>query len=42
MICLDKQQLTDAEVKELDAEYDSYGDTVHYSPDPKVFRGWFL
>ena len=39
MICLDKQQLTDAEVKELDAEYDSYGDTVHYSPDPKVFRG---
>ena len=39
MICLDKTKLTDAEIKELDAEYDSYGDTVHYSPDPKVFSG---
>ena len=40
MICLEKEKrLTDEEIKEMDAEYDSYGDTVHYSPDPKVFRG---
>ena len=31
--------ISDKEVKELDAEYSSWGDTVHYSADPKVFRG---
>ena len=39
MVCLEKNTITDSEIKELDAVYDSYGDTVHYSPDPKVFRG---
>ena len=40
MICLEEEKrLTDAEIKEMDAVYDSYGDTVHYSPDPKVFAG---
>ena len=31
--------ITDEEVKALDAEYSSWGDTVHYSSNPKVFRG---
>ena len=40
MICLDeKTMITDEEVKELDKEYCSWGDTVHYSKNPKVFRG---
>ena len=41
MICLDSKAktITDEEVKSLDAEYSSWGDTVHYSKDPKVFRG---
>jgi len=30
--------ITDSEIKELDQQYCSYGDTVHYSDDPKVFR----
>jgi 4-aminobutyrate aminotransferase-like enzyme len=30
--------ITDSEIKELDSKYCSYGDTVHYSDDPKVFR----
>ena len=30
--------ITDAEIKELDCKYCSYGDTVHYSDNPKVFR----
>lgn len=29
---------SDSEIKELDKQYCSYGDTVHYSDDPKVFR----
>ena len=31
--------ISDEEVKKLDAIYSSWGDTVHYSQDPKVFRG---
>lgn len=31
--------ISDAKVKELDSIYSSWGDTVHYSKDPKVFRG---
>lgn len=30
--------ITDSEIKELDSKYCSYGDTVHYAEDPKVFR----
>ena len=44
MICAEKEKIqtlaiTDEEVKALDNEYSSWGDTVHYSKDPKVFRG---
>ena len=41
MICLDekKAMISDEEVKALDKEYCSWGDTVHYSKDPKVFAG---
>ena len=38
MICLDKNLISDEEVKQLDNEYSSWGDTVHYSKNPKVFR----
>ena len=39
MICEDKTQtISDREVKQLDYMYSSWGDTVHYSADPKVFR----
>ena len=31
--------ISDDEVKKLDAVYSSWGDTVHYSKNPKVFRG---
>ncbi len=37
-MCLDKT-ISDDEVKLLDEQYSSWGDTVHYSKDPKVFRG---
>ncbi|MBR1617048.1 aminotransferase class III-fold pyridoxal phosphate-dependent enzyme, partial [bacterium] len=30
--------ISDEQVKKLDEQYASWGDTVHYSPDPKVFR----
>ena len=30
--------LTDEEIKALDERYCSWGDTVHYSKNPKVFR----
>lgn len=30
--------ITDAEIRELDSQYCSYGDTVHYSETPKIFR----
>jgi len=30
--------INDSQIKELDQKYCSYGDTVHYSDDPKVFR----
>ena len=38
MICI-ADKITDEEVKELDEEYSSWGDTVHYSNNPKVFSG---
>src|SRR5574344_11470 len=31
-------KLSDEEIRELDKEYCSYGDTVHYSANPKIFR----
>ena len=37
MIC-SNEMISDEEVKRLDNEYSSWGDTVHYSSDPKVFR----
>lgn len=39
MICTDEKLISDEEVKALDNVYTSWGDTVHYSKDPKVFRG---
>ena len=39
MIDLKEEMISDEKVKELDNEYTSWGDTVHYSADPKVFRG---
>ena len=30
---------TESELRELEARYCSYGDTVHYLPDPKFFTG---
>lgn len=35
---IDLDLISDEEIKKLDAEYCSWGDTVHYSEDPKVFR----
>ncbi len=32
------QSITDSEIREIDSQYCSYGDTVHYSENPKVFR----
>ena len=37
MINLDS--ISDNEISELDKEYCSFGDTVHYSANPKIFRG---
>ena len=37
MINLDS--ISDSEISELDKEYCSFGDTVHYSANPKIFRG---
>ena len=31
--------ISDEQIKEIDAEYCSFGDTVHYSQNPKVFAG---
>ena len=31
--------LDEAALRELEAQYCSYGDTVHYLPDPKFFDG---
>lgn len=39
MIYTDEATISDEKVKELDNEYTSWGDTVHYSKNPKVFRG---
>ena len=39
MIYLDEEMISDEKIKALDEEYTSWGDTVHYSADPKVFRG---
>ncbi len=39
MIGINSRQISDEQIKLLDEEYDSYGDTVHYSENPKVFRG---
>jgi len=39
MIFTSETNITDEKVKELDREYTSWGDTVHYSKNPKVFRG---
>lgn len=36
---IDLDLISDEEIKQLDKEYCSWGDTVHYSEDPKVFRG---
>jgi len=33
------QALDEAALRELEAQYCSYGDTVHYLPDPKFFTG---
>jgi 4-aminobutyrate aminotransferase-like enzyme len=30
--------ISDSEIKEIDKHYCSYGDTVHYSDNPKIFR----
>lgn len=30
--------ITDAEIRDLDSQYCSYGDTVHYCEEPKIFR----
>ncbi len=30
--------ITDSQIREIDKQYCSYGDTVHYSESPKVFR----
>ncbi len=32
------QGISDSEIREIDKEYCSFGDTVHYSENPKVFR----
>lgn len=36
---MDLDLISDEEIKQLDNEYCSWGDTVHYSENPKVFRG---
>ncbi len=36
---IDLALLSDEQIKEMDNEYCSFGDTVHYSDDPKIFRG---
>lgn len=36
MLCLN--EITDEEIKKYDEKYCSWGDTVHYSKNPKVFR----
>ena len=38
MILTSEASISDEKVKELDNEYTSWGDTVHYSKNPKVFR----
>ena len=38
MLYVDEMLISDEEVKALDKEYTSWGDTVHYSKDPKVFK----
>lgn len=35
---VNSMSLTDSEIKKIDNEFCSFGDTVHYSDDPKVFR----
>ena len=32
-------QVSEEELREKEAKYCSYGDTVHYSPVPKFFQG---
>ena len=33
--------ITESKIRELDKEYSSYGDTVHYSKNPKIFNECF-
>lgn len=35
---IDLDLLSDEQIKSMDSEYCSYGDTVHYSDNPKIFR----
>lgn len=35
---IDLDLMSDEQIKKMDSEYCSFGDTVHYSKDPKVFR----
>ncbi len=41
MVCVNEKNIliSDEEVKAIDADWSSWGDTVHYSKDPKVFAG---
>ena len=39
MLYVDEMLISDEEIKALDSEYTSWGDTVHYSKNPKVFKG---
>lgn len=32
------KSLSDREIRDIDSKYCSFGDTVHYSPEPKIFR----
>ena len=38
MISINEAVISDEKVRELDDKYTSWGDTVHYSANPKVFR----
>mgnify|MGYP006916324188 CR=1 FL=1 len=34
MLYIEDMMISDEEIKEIDAEYSSWGDTVHYSKNP--------
>lgn len=38
MLTVEKTNMTDKELMELDSKYNSYGDTVHYNNPAKIFR----